>query len=242
VAGELLQKLNELKKLIVKKNNEEFKKNAVEILNPANIDEEVVAVEADAIRDIEIEAERQRQKLVHIETLIREAIAEEQKATIDYINRAQSCRFEECDELYRLFTELASDEIIHASALQTALDVMGLSRISLIMQGAEEAIEVMTGVSEATEFEKQGDALEKQAEKERKEFDFVAEYTKDKAEYDKEKVVDQINNVILGKSSVDDLMTTISQSCKKSSKKEEKDQKSGKNEKKSQKSTKKEDK
>jgi hypothetical protein len=239
VAGELLQKLNELKKLIVKKNNEEFKKNAVEILNPANIDEEVVAVEADAIRDIEIEAERQRQKLVHIETLIREAIAEEQKATIDYINRAQSCRFEECDELYRLFTELASDEIIHASALQTALDVMGLSRISLIMQGAEEAIEVMTGVSEATEFEKQGDALEKQAEKERKEFDFVAEYTKDKAEYDKEKVVDQINNVILGKSSVDDLMDTITNSCKKSSKKEEKP---AKTEKKSQKSNKNEDK
>jgi hypothetical protein len=239
VAGELLQKLNELKKLIVKKNNEEFKKNAVEILNPANIDEEVVAVEADAIRDIEIEAERQRQKLVHIETLIREAIAEEQKATIDYINRAQSCRFEECDELYRLFTELASDEIIHASALQTALDVMGLSRISLIMQGAEEAIEVMTGVSEATEFEKQGDALEKQAEKERKEFDFVAEYTKDKAEYDKEKVVDQINNVILGKSSVDDLMDTITNSCKKSSKKEEK---TAKTEKKSQKSNKNEDK
>jgi rubrerythrin len=239
VAGELLQKLNELKKLIVKKNNEEFKKNAVEILNPANIDEEVVAVEADAIRDIEIEAERQRQKLVHIETLIREAIADEQKATIDYINRAQSCRFEECDELYRLFTELASDEIIHASALQTALDVMGLSRISLIMQGAEEAIEVMTGVSEATEFEKQGDALEKQAEKERKEFDFVAEYTKDKAEYDKEKVVDQINNVILGKSSVDDLMDTITNSCKKSSKKEEK---TAKTEKKSQKSNKNEDK
>jgi hypothetical protein len=239
VAGELLQKLNELKKLIVKKNNEEFKKNAVEILNPANIDEEVVAVEADAIRDIEIEAERQRQKLVHIETLIREAIAEEQKATIDYINRAQSCRFEECDELYRLFTELASDEIIHASALQTALDVMGLSRISLIMQGAEEAIEVMTGVSEATEFEKQGDALEKQAEKERKEFDFVAEYTKDKAEYDKEKVVDQINNVILGKSSVDDLMNAITNSCKKSSKKEEKP---AKTEKKSQKSNKNEDK
>lgn len=239
MAGELLQKLNELKKLIVKKNNEEFKKNAVEILNPANIDEEVVAVEADAIRDIEIEAERQRQKLVRIETLIREAIAEEQKATIDYINRAQSCRFEECDELYRLFTELASDEIIHASALQTALDVMGLSRISLIMQGAEEAIEVMTGVSEATEFEKQGDALEKQAEKERKEFDFVAEYTKDKAEYDKEKVVDQINNVILGKSSVDDLMDTITQSCKKSSKKEEKP---AKTEKKSQKSNKNEDK
>lgn len=239
MAGELLQKLNELKKLIVKKNNEEFKKNAVEILNPANIDEEVVAVEADAIRDIEIEAERQRQKLVHIETLIREAIADEQKATIDYINRAQSCRFEECDELYRLFTELASDEIIHASALQTALDVMGLSRISLIMQGAEEAIEVMTGVSEATEFEKQGDALEKQAEKERKEFDFVAEYTKDKAEYDKEKVVDQINNVILGKSSVDDLMNTITNSCKKSSKKEEKP---AKTEKKSQKSNKNEDK
>jgi hypothetical protein len=242
VAGELLQKLGELKKLIVKKNNEEFKKNAVEILNPSNIDEQVVAVEADAVRDIELEAERQRQRLLHLETLIREAIADEQKATIDYINRAQSCHFEECDELYRLFTELASDEIIHASALQTALEVMGLSRISLIMQGAEEAIEVMTGVSEATEFEKQGDALEKQAEKERKEFDFVAEYTKDKAEYDKEKVVDQINNVILGKSSVDDLMTTISQSCKKSSKKEEKDQKSGKNEKKSQKSTKKEDK
>lgn len=239
MAGELLQKLNELKKLIVKKNNEEFKKNAVEILNPANIDEEVVAVEADAIRDIEIEAERQRQKLVHLETLIREAIAEEQRATIDYINRAQSCRFEECDELYRLFTELASDEIIHASALQTALDVMGLSRISLIMQGAEEAIEVMTGVSEATEFEKQGDALEKQAEKERKEFDFVAEYTKDKAEYDKEKVVDQINNVILGKSSVDDLMDTITKSCKKSSKKEEKP---AKTEKKSQKSNKNEDK
>ena len=56
---------------------------------------------------------------------------------------------------------------------------------------------------------------------------------------DKEKVVDQINNVILGKSSVDDLMDTITNSCKKSSKKEEKP---AKTEKKSQKSNKNEDK
>ena len=63
------------------------------------------------------------------------------------------------------------------------------------------------------------------AEKEKKDFDFVGEYTRDKAEYEKEKIVNAINDLILGKNAVNDVVDIIlksTKSAKKDNKKEKK--------------------
>ena len=76
-------------------------------------------------------------------------------------------------------------------------------------------------------------------DKERKEFDFVQEYTKNKAEYKKELVVDAINDLIAGK---DDLEGTVNKIIKnaKGTTKPAKEEKKGSE--KEQKETKKSDK
>lgn len=54
--------------------------------------------------------------------------------------------------------------------------------------------------------EEEQEALKKRADKERKEFDFAKEYSKNKAEYNRDQVVGAINDLIAGKS---DLESTV---------------------------------
>ena len=229
MAGELAKKLKELQKLIIERNNKEFKACAVELLSPSHVDEAEAPVD-DATGIAEIE---------DVEILIRKSIAEEQEAIATYIKRARKCEEQGRVPLAKLFRELATDEIVHASSLMTALDMFGLMDFNLEVQGHNEAIDVMLkeGVNEDTDYEKKAAALEQAAEKERKEFDFVAEYTRNKADYDREKVVDAVNNLILGKSSLDDMMDHVRKECTKSSKKD--DKKSDKKDKKQEKKDKK---
>ena len=57
MAGELLQKINKLKEIIIKKNNEEFGRKSVEILNPKKVDEEFPGEEHMGVGKAEIEME-----------------------------------------------------------------------------------------------------------------------------------------------------------------------------------------
>lgn len=214
MASELLTKLTELKKLIIDKNNKEFKKNAVEIINPENVDEAEASTEIDPIEARRLEIEMEKMLAKQMEILIREAIAEEQNAAAEYMKKARECAFSDLKPLGKLFEELASDEIIHAASLNTALELFGLVEYDLEHIGADEAIEVMAKVNEDTDYEKQRAALEEEGEKLRKNFDFVAEYTKNKAEYNREKIVNTINDLILGNSSLDDMMDKLNTECK----------------------------
>ena len=75
MAGELLQKINKLKELITQKNNEEFGKKAVEILNPDKVDEKLMGGEEHLGVDkaeVEMEAEA-----LSIEKELRLSVSEE---------------------------------------------------------------------------------------------------------------------------------------------------------------------
>lgn len=214
MASELLLKINELKKLIIEKNNKEFKKKAVEIINPENVDEDIAVPEVDPIEARKAEIEHEKRMAREMEMMIRRAISEEQEAAASYMQKAKDCKILELKPLGKLFEELATDELVHAASLNAALDLLGLSRYDIEHIGADEAIEVMAGVNEDTDYQKQEAALVREADNVRKNFDFVAEYTKNKAEYNREKVVDVINDLILGNSSLDDMMDKLNKECK----------------------------
>lgn len=244
MASELVNKIKKLQNMIIKRNNEQFKKAAVEVLNPEkadedlfvaptigqpdDIDEEPKAAEA-PVQDVaapetphEDETPDMR-ALLKVEAMIRKSIAEEQEAASAYIERASKCLKHGNEKLASLFEELAGDEIVHAASLETALDMYNMFDPYKFLQGQAEAEDILQEGQDdiAKKEQKQRDA----AEKERKDFDFVGEYTRDKAEYEKEKIVNAINDLILGKNAVNDVVAAIlksTKSAKKDNKKEKK--------------------
>jgi len=240
MASELVNKIKKLQNMIIKRNNEQFKKAAVEIINPEkadedlfvaptmgqpdDIDEEPKAVEAPAqdvvAPEIPLEDETpDMHALLKVEAMIRKSIAEEQEAASAYIERASKCLKHGNEKLASLFEELASDEIVHAASLETALDMYNMFDPYKFLQGQAEAEYILQEGQDdiAKKEQKQRDV----AEKERKDFDFVGEYTRNKAEYEKEKIVNAINDLILGKNAVDAILKSA-KSAKKDNKKEKK--------------------
>lgn len=243
MASELVNKIKKLQNIIIKRNNEQFKKAAVEILNPEKADEDLFCAPAMAFPDdideqpkteapVEEPAEQpveepQEQtpeigQYLKIESIIRKSISEEQEAAAVYVERAAKCLKHGDYKLARLFEELAGDEIVHAASLETALDMYGMFDPYKFLQGQAEA-EYLLQESQDDIAKKEQKARD-DAEKAKKEFDFVGEYTRNKAEYEKEKIVNSINDLILGKTAVDDVVNTIIKTVKspKSNKKETK--------------------
>ena len=237
MASELVNKIKKLQNMIIKRNNEQFKKAAVEVLNPEKADEDLfVAPTIGQPDDIDEEPKAAEapetphedetpdmRALLKVEAMIRKSIAEEQEAASAYIERASKCLKHGNEELASLFEELAGDEIVHAASLETALDMYNMFDPYKFLQGQAEAEDILQEGQDdiAKKEQKQRDA----AEKERKDFDFVGEYTRDKAEYEKEKIVNAINDLILGKNAVNDVVDAIlksTKSAKKDNKKEKK--------------------
>lgn len=212
MASKLLTSLKILKQLIDEKSNREFKRNAIDQINPEKVDEDILpAYEApeepvEAAVDEHPAEEEIEAEFLSIEAAIRKSISEEEEATAKYIERAKEAMKHNNPVLEALFRELASDEIVHAASLRAALHAFGLIDKRLELKGLIEFADV-TGenITEAS-IEQEEEALVKQAEKEKKEFDFVKEYTKNKSEYNKELVVGAINNLIAGKA---DLASTV---------------------------------
>ena len=237
MASELVNKIKKLQNMIIKRNNEQFKKAAVEVLNPEKADEDLfVAPTIGQPDDIDEEPKAAEapetphedeipdmRALLKVEAMIRKSIAEEQEAASAYIERASKCLKHGNEKLASLFEELAGDEIVHAASLETALDMYNMFDPYKFLQGQTEAEDILQEGQDdiAKKEQKQRDA----AEKEKKDFDFVGEYTRDKAEYEKEKIVNAINDLILGKNAVNDVVDAIlksTKSAKKDNKKEKK--------------------
>lgn len=237
MASELVNKIKKLQNMIIKRNNEQFKNAAVEVLNPEKADEDLfVAPTIGQPDDIDEEPKTAEapetphedetpdmRALLKVEAMIRKSIAEEQEAASAYIERASKCLKHGNEKLASLFEELAGDEIVHAASLETALDMYNMFDPYKFLQGQAEAEDILQEGQDdiAKKEQKQRDA----AEKEKKDFDFVGEYTRDKAEYEKEKIVNAINDLILGKNAVDDVVDAIlksTKSAKKDNKKEKK--------------------
>lgn len=241
MASELVNKIKKLQNLIIKRNNEQFKKDAVEILNPEKADEDLFVAptlgqEADIDEEPKVEevpVEEPRAELVTncdhmmmVEASIRKSIAEEQEAAAKYIKRAHKCIEHGHIKLAKLFEELASDEIVHAASLETALDMYDMFDPYKFLQGQAEAEYILQEGKDDVAKKEQKEREE--AEKAKKEFDFVKEYTNDKADYEKEKIVNAINDLILGKSVVDDVVSTIMKTAKAGKKDNKKDKKAEK--------------
>lgn len=240
MASELINKIEQLHKKVIEFGNKRFKKKAVEILTTDDMDEDMFVNPAQIYPDMEAAkndepAPEPPKDLgephgvfadMKIEAVIRKSISEEQEAAAKYIERAAKCLKHENFPLARLFEELAGDEIVHAAALETALDMYGLFDPYKFILGQEEAEGILTE-SKDNIAEKEAKARA-EAEKARKEFDFVAEYTKDKSTYEKEKIINSINDLILGKNDVNDVVKTVMTSAKAAKKSLEKDAKKDK--------------
>lgn len=243
MASDLITKIKKLKNEIIKRSNAEFKKNAVEIINPNKVDEDMYIMpseypsgvvdeepqnaEAPVPNPEEPKAEEHEapdlKALMKVESMLRKSIAEEQEAAAVYIERAQKCIEHEDFKLAALFEELAGDEIVHAASLETALDMYNMFDPYKFLQGQAEAEYLL---QESTEdIAKKEQKARDDADKARKEFDFVGEYTRDKAEYEKEKIVNVINDLILGKTAVDDVIDVVMKSAKSAKKDKKKDKK-----------------
>ena len=234
MAGELLQKIKKLRDILVKKNNEDFGKNAIEVLNPSKVDEGLFGDSGEEhVEGIHAEKEMESE-FISIEKELRKSIAEEEEAVASYLERAKKALKHDDHSLYVLYKELAADELIHAAQLQATLDILGMSNKAAEIKGRLEAQNILSsGVSEAKEDEntKKQRKLREKADKVAKDFDFVAEYTKGRLEQARNKVVGAINDLIIGK---DDLEGTVSKIMKdgkkivksdKSSKKDNKEEK-----------------
>jgi len=240
MASELVNKIKKLQNMIIKRNNEQFKKDAIEILNPEKADEDLFVAPTmgqpdDIVEEpvaeipeepVEVKPEEHDLPTHHymkIEVALRKSISEEQEAAAAYIKRAAKCMEHGEHKLANLFEELASDEIVHAASLETALDMYNMFDPYKFLQGQAEAEYILQeGQDDISKKEqKQRDG----AEKAKKDFDFVGEYTRNKAEYEKEKIVNAINDLILGKSAVDDVVDTILKSAKSSKKDKKKEKK-----------------
>lgn len=226
MAGELLKKINELKKLVLEKSNKEFKKNAVEYLNPSALDEhhfqEIDPHHAEVCPVPCEEApmeEPSEMDLLKMRSMIASAIADEEEAIALYLKKASKCIDHGCMELAALFKELAGDEMVHSASLRATLEIFELDDISKEIEGRREAFHILAK-SVFEDFEtasekKKREALKREAEKVRKEFDFAEEYAKNKALYNKEKVTSVINDLIAGKQDLDGAMNILVNDCKK---------------------------
>ena len=230
---ELINKLKKLQNAIIKRNNMQFKKDSVEILNPEKVEEDLFCAPVNTLPTEEVgtpvcpdcctEEPPAVQNILCVEAFIRKSIAEEQEAAAIYIERAFKCIDNGDFKLARLFEELACDEIVHAASLETALDMYGMFDPYKFLQGQAEAEYLLQEAGE--DIVKQEEKAREKAEKARKEFDFVDEYSKDKAAYKKEQIVNSINDLILGKACVDDVVDTIMKNAKASKKGNKKEKK-----------------
>lgn len=243
MASELINQIKKLQTLIIKRNNEEFKKNAVELLTPSKTDEDLFVAPAMAFLDDVDEPEaadnqtevpeepkveeppvpEPAEAAMEIESAIRMSIAEEHQAAAIYIKRASEAYKHGQDKLARLFEELAGDEIVHAASLETALDMYNMFDPYKFLQGQAEAEYILQ--EDAKGIAKKEAKARENAEKEKKEFDFAKEYTKDKAGYEKEQIINAINDVILGQGAVDDVVDTVLKVAKGAKKDKKKDKK-----------------
>ena len=228
MAGELLKKVKELRKLVIERSNKSFKRNAVEVLTANALDENaqypLMAVDgvveepqeekcedSCCVTDNSIDYENYK---LEIKQFITEAIADEEKAIAFYLEKARECNNRSEYELAELFKELAGDEMVHSASLRATLDIYGLSNMNKELEGRREAFQILAkNVFEG--FEQNLEEVEKEADKVRKEFDFAREYSKNKAQYDKEKVAGVINDLIAGKKDFETAITYIIKDCKK---------------------------
>lgn len=218
MAGELLQKINKLRDIIIEKNNAEFGRNAVEILNPEKVDEDIISggEEHTEVGNPEINMEAE---YISIEKELRESIAEESAATAQYLNRAKKALKHGDHSLYVLYKELAADEMIHMAQLQATLEILGMTNKAAEVKGRLEAMEILHagGISEAKEDEntKRQRKLREKADKVAKDFDFVAEYSRGRLEQARQKVVNAINDLIVGKEDLEGTLEKINKDAKK---------------------------
>lgn len=240
MSGELLQKVKELQKLIIEKSNKEFTKNAVEQINPEAVDEDILpCVEepcevktedscetAENIEEHPCEDAWELERLC-IEEALRKSISEEEEAVSKYVARARDAMVSNQPMLEALYRELATDEIVHAASLREALKAFCCFDRYAELKGKLEFADITgypVAVQEAS-MEEEAAALQAQADKEKKDFDFVQEYVKNKAEYNKEKVVNALNDLITGKSDLSSTVDLIIKDGKKVVDKEEKEPK-----------------
>lgn len=231
MAGELLQKINKLRDIIVKKNNENFCRDAVEVLNPDKVDEDLFPVSGEEhVEGIHAEKEFEAE-CISVEKELRKSIAEEEEAVAHYLERAKKALKHDDHSLYVLYKELAADEMVHAAQLQAVLDILGLTNKAVEIKGRIEAQQILCPeLSEAKEDEnvKKQRNLRKKADKSAKDFDFVAEYTKGRLEQARQKVVSAINDLIVGKDDLEGTLEKIMKDGKKVVKSEKKDKKEDK--------------
>lgn len=207
MAGELLQKLEKLRDIINKKNNEAYCKDSVELLNPMKVDEDVTMEEINAEMEV-----------LSIEKELRKSISEEEDAIQSYLGRAKKALAHGDEVLYVLYKEIASDEIVHAAQLKETLEILGLIDKTKELKGRMEAYKLLCpGINEAKEDEgtKKQRQLREKADKTAKNFDFVAEYTKGRLEQAKQKVVSAINDLIIGKEDLEGTLEKILKDGKK---------------------------
>ena len=239
MAGELLKKINELKKLVFDKSNKEFKRNATEYLNKNALDEDNPAYPAISPMEEEPAAEVPEEDVcqaeeceepsfiyrMKIQKITAEAISDEEHAIAFYLEKATKCMKHGEFALAEMFKELAGDEMVHSAQLRTALEIYGLDNISKELEGRREAFHILAKAVfedfQSEDDKKNTEALQKEADKVRKEFDFAKEYAKNKAEYNKEKVTNIINDLIAGKQDIDTAMQNLMKSCKKEAPKKE---------------------
>lgn len=221
MAGELLRKVEELQKLINKKSNKEFKKAATEYLEKGALDEGIpcetpyVGTEVDAEECCETpcegECEHSLAYMDKVRALITEAIAEEEKAVAFYLKKAAKCEEHGDYDLAGLFREMACDEMVHSASLRTTLEIYGFDTHYTDLEGKREAFKILARkvFESADDDSKTASELQKEADKIRKEFDFAEEYSKNKAEYNREKVAEVINDLIAGKKDLGTAMEII---------------------------------
>lgn len=210
MAGELLQKLEKLRDIINKKNNEDFAKNAVEVINPSRVDEDAMEPHTGVFAEIE---------MLSVEKSLRKSISEESDAISAYLGRAKKALENGDESLYVLYKEIAADEVVHEAQLREALDLMGLKDKAKELKGKIEAHEILCsgGVCEAKEDDnvKKQRQLRNKADKAAKDFDFVAEYSKGRLKQAREKVVAAINDLIVGKADLESAVSKILKDGKK---------------------------
>ena len=215
MAGELLQKIQKLKKIIIEKNNEEFGKAAVEVISPSKVDENALEPTGEEHTEGEHAEKEIEAEFLSMEVALRKSISEEEEAAASYLKRAKEAMKHDQQPLYELYKELAGDEIVHAAQLRTALEIFGMQDKLREIKGRLEAQSTLgIQITEAKEGEedehtKKMRKLREEADKAKKDFDFAAEYTRDKIAQARARIVDAINNIIIGKEDVAGAVETI---------------------------------
>lgn len=241
MAGELLKKLNELKKLVVERSNAEFKKDAVELVKPDKLEEDCPCEEPSPVVNITVveqpevccevpqeenPEERKRRALEMAKEYFQETACELERAASNWEWRARMYREDYLPELADLFAEFAREDYIRAVMLRTAMEIYGLNNIEVELEGRRRAFHALAkAVFESQDFEKDEQNLMKVADELRKNFDFVNEYTKNKAEYNKEKIANAINDLIAGRKDLESAVDIIVKDGKKLVKADKKEEK-----------------